>query len=65
MNASYFGEGEKRMKGLSEEDSLAGPAYVTCWIDKDYNAEGKLSIPSFADGQTVIFYLGPVGPMKE
>lgn len=58
-------QGFFHLKGLSEEESLAGPAYVTCWFDKDYNAEGKLAIPSFAGGQTVIFYWGPVGPMEE
>jgi hypothetical protein len=57
-------QGVFHLKGLSGE-SLEEPAYITCWIDKDYNAEGKLSIPSFADGQTVIFYWGPVRPIEK
>ncbi len=53
------------LKDLSEEDSIKDMAFITCWIDKDFKAEGKLSIPSFADEEMQIFYWGPVGPMEK
>jgi hypothetical protein len=58
-------QGFFHLEGLTEEETFEGPAFVTCWIDKDYNAEGKLSIPLFADGNTAIFSWGPVEPVKE
>jgi hypothetical protein len=58
-------QGLFHLKGSSDESSLEGGAYVTCWIDKDYKAEGKLTIPFFKDERTVIFYWGPVGPIEE
>lgn len=58
-------QGLFHLKGETEESCLEGAAYVTCWIDKDYNAEGKLTIPFFKDERTVIFYWGPVGPVEE
>ena len=58
-------QGLFHLKGLSEESSLSGAAYVTCWIDKDYNAEGKLALSSFEDELTETFYWGPVEPKEE
>jgi hypothetical protein len=53
------------LKDPNEESSIDGMAYVSCWIDKDYNAEGKLAMPLFANGQVKIFFWGPVEPMEE
>jgi hypothetical protein len=52
------------LKDLSEEGNLEDFAYITCWIDKDFKAEGKLSIPSFADEEMLIFNWGPMGPVE-
>jgi len=57
-------QGLFHLKGLIEENSFEGFAYITCWIDTDYTAEGTLAIPLFGDKETVIFSWGPVG-LKE
>lgn len=48
------------LQGPREEESLSGAGYITAWIDKDYTAEGKLAILSFAAGEMAIFDWGPV-----
>ena len=58
-------EGFFHLQGSSAYESLTGPAYVTGWIAKNYEAEGKLSIPLFVDGGMAIFDWGPVEPTDE
>ncbi len=45
---------------VSSGEEYSGGGYVTAWIDKEYEAEGELAIPSFIDGKIAIFYWGPV-----
>lgn len=49
------------LQGLRGAESVSGAAYITAWIDKDYEAQGKLSIVSFFGGGETIFDWGPVG----
>ena len=53
------------LKNPNEVSSIDGTAVVSCWIDKDYNAEGKLAMPFFADEKAKILIWGPVEPMQE
>ncbi len=48
--------------GPQEQDALSGTAYVNAWISRDYEAEGTLSIPHFAQGRDLILKWGPVYP---
>jgi len=57
-------QGFFHLQELKEDKSFSGIAYVTGWIDRDYNAEGKLSIPSFINGELTVFNWGPVTPSE-
>jgi len=48
-----------------ENNIVGSAAYLTVWIDKQYNAEGELAIPSFIPGEAAIFYWGPVEPTEQ
>lgn len=52
--------GVYHLQEVGADKSVTGAAYVTGWVDKDYNAEGELGIPSFIDGQMAILNWGPV-----
>lgn len=41
-------------------EAISGSAYITAWIDKQYNAKGTLAIPSFFDRKIAVFNWGPV-----
>ncbi len=43
--------------------SIKDTAYITCWIDTDLKAEGRLSIPSFELQGMLIFKWGPVSSL--
>lgn len=58
-------QGIFELKDLSGEGGIKNVAFITCWIDKDLRAEGRLSIPSFAEQGMLIFNWGPVGPVEE
>jgi hypothetical protein len=58
-------EGLFHLQRPNSNETLTGPAYVTAWIDKDYQAEGKLATPGFIDGEPAIFNWGPVKPSEQ
>lgn len=47
------------------EDSIKDIAFITCWIDRDLKAAGRLSIPSFEQQGMLIFKWGPVAPVEK
>lgn len=57
-------QGHFFLRSLEQAESLKGPAYVTAWIDDDYTAEGKVSIPSFMYDRIAEFNWGPVDPTE-
>ncbi|MCJ7692779.1 MAG: hypothetical protein MUO22_05130 [Sedimentisphaerales bacterium] len=57
-------KGDFFLRSLQDTQSLIGSAYVTAWIDDDYTAEGKLSIPSLIYGRIAEFKWGPVSPTE-
>ncbi|NIP24994.1 MAG: hypothetical protein GWN67_11825 [Phycisphaerae bacterium] len=46
-------------------DSIKDMAFITCWIDRDLKAAGRLSIPSFEGQGMLIFQWGPVAPVEK
>ena len=60
ITAGFF-----RLQELGKNNGVAGAAYLTAWIDKQYKAEGELAMPSFINGEAAIFYWGPVEPTEQ
>lgn len=58
-------QGVFELKEPGAAESIKDMAFITCWIDRDLKAAGRLSIPSFAEQGMLIFNWGPVGPVEE
>jgi len=54
--------GTFEMKAAGQQELATGAAYITAWIDKDYIAQGNVSIPWFIDEKPLILEWGPVEP---
>jgi hypothetical protein len=58
-------QGIFELKDPAGGESIKDMAFITCWIDRDLKAEGRLSIPSFEQQGMLIFKLGPVDPVEK
>jgi hypothetical protein len=58
-------QGMFELKNLSGTGSIQDVAFITCWIDRDLKAEGRLSIPSFEQRGMLIFKWGPAAPLEK
>ena len=58
-------QGIFELKEPGAADSIKDMAFITCWIDRDLKAAGRLSIPSFEQQGMLIFQWGPVAPVED
>jgi hypothetical protein len=56
----FITRGYYQLRGTEEKDTRGDIAYVNGWMNKDFSAEGTLSIPRFDKDQELIIKWGPL-----